>query len=549
MTATDGRDAAPPMSEPESRGSARIGTTIRDKYKIERLLGEGGMAVVYVAVHRNKKRFAIKMLHPELSIHADIRARFLKEGYVANTVEHPGAVAVLDDDVAEDGAAFLVMELLDGAPVDELARRSGSRLSVKATLSVTHQLLDVLAAAHEKGVVHRDLKPANLFVTKDGSVKVLDFGIARLREAAQGNSQATSSGMLLGTPAYMPPEQAMAQSSEIEARSDIWSVGATIFTLLSAEIVHLGENATQVAIAAATKPARSLTSVVPGADGDIVAIVDRALAFNKKDRWANARAMQTAVASAHRALFGHDVSRETLADLFRVPGAIPSSPTATVPLAGTPARQRRPSEDEIAKTERPSSSPKDVAGAPPFIGATTAQPLSNTLGSSAPPPPLHRSLAWVAVPVVAILVAGGVGAWGYLKHQGSSSASETTNSSSVVSSIAAETTTASTVPPANSAQAQRVVDASDSTTTVSSATATKVNPVAGPAKIQPPRPTTQETQPKLAPSATAPQPVAASSPASPQPNPTSTQPKQNNCDPPYWVDSEGKHYKPECLNK
>src|SRR5580700_12087689 len=106
---------------------ARLGMVLRGKYRLDRVLGIGGMATVYAATHRNKKKVAIKMLHPELSIRENIRARFLREGYVANSVEHPGAVAVLDDDVAEDGSAFVVMELLDGAPVDELWEKRDKR--------------------------------------------------------------------------------------------------------------------------------------------------------------------------------------------------------------------------------------------------------------------------------------------------------------------------------------------------------------------------------------------------------------------------------------
>jgi serine/threonine-protein kinase len=150
------------MSEDESLtlARARIGNVLRGKYRIDRVLGIGGMAVVYAATHRNKKRFAIKMLHPELSLRENIRTRFLREGYVANSVGHPGAVSVLDDDVAEDGSAFVVMELLDGAPVDVVWERYGKRVPVALALSIGDALLDVLAAAHAKGVVHRDIKPA-----------------------------------------------------------------------------------------------------------------------------------------------------------------------------------------------------------------------------------------------------------------------------------------------------------------------------------------------------------------------------------------------------
>src|SRR5580704_3878550 len=125
---------------------ARLGRVLRGKYRLDRVLGIGGMAVVYAATHRNKKRVAIKMLHPELSIRENIRTRFLREGYVANTVDHPGAVAVLDDDVAEDGSAFVVMEYLEGAPVDEVAARYGGRVPIALAVSIGDALLDVLAA-------------------------------------------------------------------------------------------------------------------------------------------------------------------------------------------------------------------------------------------------------------------------------------------------------------------------------------------------------------------------------------------------------------------
>src|SRR5580704_2380488 len=175
----------------------RVGTVLRGKYRLDRVIGAGGMAVVYKATHRNHAEFAVKMLHPELSIREDIRSRFLREGYEANAVKHPGAVLVVDDDVAEDGAAFLVMELLDGVSCDQLWGSVGKRIPPELASAITLQLLDVLAAAHEKGILHRDIKPANLFLTRAGVVKVLDFGIARAREAIVGAQAATGSGMTL----------------------------------------------------------------------------------------------------------------------------------------------------------------------------------------------------------------------------------------------------------------------------------------------------------------------------------------------------------------
>jgi serine/threonine-protein kinase len=194
---------------------ARIGMVLRGKYTLESILGVGGMATVYVAKHRNRKVFAIKMLHADLSTRETMRTRFLREGYVANSVEHAGAVAVLDDDVAEDGSAFLVMELLDGAPVDEIWMEHERRVPAAIVLSIADATLDVLASAHERGIVHRDLKPATLLVTCEGELKVLDFGIARLRDERGGGGTAT--GAMLGTPAFMAPEQALGKTAEIDA--------------------------------------------------------------------------------------------------------------------------------------------------------------------------------------------------------------------------------------------------------------------------------------------------------------------------------------------
>src|SRR5450631_3440742 len=162
----------------------------------------GGMAAVYSATHRNAAEFAVKVLHTELSFNEEFRTRFLREGYAANSVKHPGVGQVVDDDVGEDGSAFLVMERLHGGGLDVVAEKNGC-LPASAAMGIVDQLLDVLGAAHEKGVVHRDIKPANLFLTRDGTVKVLDFGIARARDTLAKGGAATGTGLIMGTPAFM----------------------------------------------------------------------------------------------------------------------------------------------------------------------------------------------------------------------------------------------------------------------------------------------------------------------------------------------------------
>jgi serine/threonine-protein kinase len=268
------------------------------------------MATVYSVTHRNGRRFALKMLHTELSIRTDVRKRFLREGYIANVVEHPGAVAVLDDEVSDDGSAFLVMELLDGDTVDGILSRDG-RLGEGVVLALAAETLDVLAAAHEKNVVHRDIKPANVFVTRAGDVKVLDFGIARLR--AGESASATGTGIALGTPAFMSPEQAMGR--DIDARSDVFSAGAMMFTLVTGGYVHEGEVGQELMVRAATEPARPLAALSPATSPAVAAIVDKALAFSALDRWQSAAEMRSEVRRVYAALHASEEPRARLAAL------------------------------------------------------------------------------------------------------------------------------------------------------------------------------------------------------------------------------------------
>jgi serine/threonine-protein kinase len=295
-------------SEPgvtERRAERRIGTTV-GKYRIERILGVGGMACVYLAVHRNGHKVAIKMLHAEVSVDADLRARFVREGYAANAIDHRGVVRILDDDETEDGSAFLVMELLDGETLAARTKRAG-RLPVREALALGHQLLDVVAAAHAKGVVHRDIKPENLFVTPDGVLKVLDFGIARMRAVTSSDSEPTHTGRAMGTPAFMAPEQAFGRAREVDERTDVFSCGATLFSVLSGELVHEAETAQEQMVYAATRPARSLGSAAGGGlelPREVVAVVDKALAFERAGRWQTAIAMRDALARVSAELFG-----------------------------------------------------------------------------------------------------------------------------------------------------------------------------------------------------------------------------------------------------
>jgi serine/threonine protein kinase len=310
---------------------SRVGTTLLEKWRLEELIGSGAMAAVFAATHRNGLRGAVKILSAPFSRDADTRARFLREGYIANRVDHPDAVRVLDDDTTSDGRAFLVMELLEGSALHVLAESEGGILDAARVLFVADRVLDVLAAAHDKGIVHRDIKPENLLLTFEGRVKVLDFGIARIKECKVPAPRATQSGTPMGTPAFMAPEQARGRWDLVGPQSDIWSLGATMFTLLTGVLVHDEETVAETLSAAFTKPARSIATAMPDLPKPIAELVDRALALEPGARWSGARAMQAAVRDAHRQVFGRAPS--SLVPLHRTPR--PRNESSVTPVSGS----------------------------------------------------------------------------------------------------------------------------------------------------------------------------------------------------------------------
>lgn len=348
----------------------RLGEVLRDRYRLDQVIGIGGMANVYLAVHRNGNRVALKMLRPELSQVDDHRDRFIREAYVANSLDHPGAVRVLDDDIADDGCPFLVMELLLGETLEARYRRLGS-LDPREVLAIGHALCAVLVRAHEVGVVHRDIKPENVFLTEDGALKVLDFGIAAVRQ--DGRASGTQTGHLLGTPAYMPPEQAIGRREAIDGRTDLWSVGATMFTLIAGRAVHDVEAPEEMVVRSATLPAPSLASACPQLPRSIVAVVDRSLAFAPEDRFADAGAMQRAIAEAHLEAFDGAIETTAL-------------PCGEAPAPLTIGRTTESDEPVAFAAETLASDPGraltvlDPGTGPSLVGATRREPASLIAG-------------------------------------------------------------------------------------------------------------------------------------------------------------------------
>ena len=300
----------PKHTKEEDAASARVGSTLRGKWRLDAMLGVGGVAAVYAATHRNGQRAALKVMHAELARDRSIVERFLREAYVANKVGHPACVRVLDDDTTETDEPFLVMELLEGETVRDFWRRTGRTIPMSQALHIAERVLDCLAACHAAGVVHRDLKPANIFLLRNGTIKLLDFGVAR-EEGARAEGDKTV-GLALGTPAYMSPEQANGQIDRIDGRSDLFSVGALLHALITGRRIHRGKTEKESLHMAANDPVPSMATIDPSLPAEIVRLVDKALAWEPSMRWASAREMQTAVLSAMRV--ANDAARQSAPD-------------------------------------------------------------------------------------------------------------------------------------------------------------------------------------------------------------------------------------------
>jgi serine/threonine protein kinase len=332
----------------DKQAKARVGAVVDDKWTLERLLGIGGMAAVYAARHRNGARAAVKVLHPDLSRHKEVRERFLREGYAANRVEHGGAVKVLDDDVVasgpEAGTAYIVMELLEGESMQDRLER-GPPLGELDFLGIAASVLEVLEAAHARGVVHRDLKPENLFLIRDGDdgapppirVKVLDFGLARL---LQGDA-ITSYGLALGTPSFMSPEQAAGRTDEIDGRTDLFALAATGFRLCTGRRIHEAANPVDLVLKMAHLAAPRVRTVRPEVSEPCARVIDRALEFRRADRYESATAMLEDVRHAMGELAARGPTQEAIvlspAALQPLPPLpVPPLPGAALPLPPVP---------------------------------------------------------------------------------------------------------------------------------------------------------------------------------------------------------------------
>jgi serine/threonine-protein kinase len=283
------------------------GSIVGGKYRIVRLIGDGGMGSVYEARHeRLGTDVALKFLHADLAERPGLAARFLQEGRVAASIRSPHVAQVTDVDTGADGCPYLVMELLSGETLQRILDREG-KLPEKRAVGFALQILGGLEAAHRINVVHRDLKPDNVFVTPgaDGPLlKLIDFGIAKLREGAERGL--TRAGVVMGTPEYMPPEQ-LYTANEVDERADLYALGVILFEMLSGKRPADGDDAPAIVSKVLAGDVLKLEALEPGLSPGLAAVVGRATLPDREGRFRNAAEMRHAIAQF--ATEGHVVPR------------------------------------------------------------------------------------------------------------------------------------------------------------------------------------------------------------------------------------------------
>ena len=374
-----------------------VGALLAGKYRLIRQLGDGGMGSVYEARHEALgTSFAIKILHAELVRRPGLVDRFLQEARVAAQIKSPHVVQVFDVDRTPDGVAYIVMELLGGEPLSRRLDRE-RRLPVPVALAFTIQILEALESAHALGVVHRDLKPDNIFVVPGPGggplLKLIDFGIAKLKSNDPKTKNLTAFGVVMGTPEYMAPEQAFS-ADRADARSDIYAVGVLLYEMLAGSRPASGDEAQSVAAKVHRGEIVPLVHIAPHVPRELAGLVHRAMAPRPELRFASATEMLTALrATAPQASMAPSPPPAMSAAPLASTSFAPPIPSPMAPGVVTgPAVKTAPPDAGIA-----------VSPAPPQYSYTPAPPPPQISYPDAPPPRRKKksAIGWIiGVPLV-----------------------------------------------------------------------------------------------------------------------------------------------------
>jgi eukaryotic-like serine/threonine-protein kinase len=352
---TDPR-TAPPIDE-------LIGRSI-GSYRVERQLGKGGMGAVYLGVHPViGSKVAIKFLHLHYKTDAKIVDRFFNEARAVNVIGHDNILKILDLSVTDDGRHYFVMEFLDGKSMHDLLRgEKPAPLEVVGPILL--QVCDALEAAHGKGIVHRDLKPDNVYLIrlngKKNFVKVVDFGIARVTGDDGVSSGKTVTGMVMGTPSYMSPEQGSGAMNQIDGRSDVYSLGVMMYQLATGRLPFRGANFGEILVGHLQLPVPLPHDVNPRVPPQYESIILRCLEKRKDDRFQSMRELHAAIAACLDDL-GIDKGLPPADPPESKPGDTIPEPRTLARISKPPPVPKSPAPAASTQASRPSRAPRNGA--------------------------------------------------------------------------------------------------------------------------------------------------------------------------------------------
>jgi eukaryotic-like serine/threonine-protein kinase len=521
------------QGNPQEAAGVREGQILAGKYRVERVLGIGGMGVVVAAHHVHlDEKVAIKFLLPAMLHNQEVVGRFAREARAAVKIKSEHVARVSDVGTLENGAPYMVMEYLDGKDLAAWLQKAGPLPSEQAVDFVLQACIGV-ASAHGIGIVHRDLKPANLFCLRgnDGQfvIKVLDFGISKVTNlsASEAGGGMTHTAAVMGSPYYMSPEQ-MRSAKEADARTDIWALGVIVYELLTGTTPFAGESYAEIAIKVATASVVPVRSVRPEAPPGLDAVILKCLEKDKNRRYANVAELALALAD-----FGTKRSRPSIE---RIVGIIQASGLSTSALAlpPSPLVPRTPTPPtQVSKSNETLLEPDSSGRAPEGTIAPSA-----TTAPGVPRRPRTRARVVVAGGTLSVAVVVGLVVWA--RHQPNAASVSPVTSISAVTAPQVASRAPSVPEPPKPAETSEPPDPTRSQE--------QTAPPVRPPSVQTPAVAPTRADPKKNAGATpSPAPRRAVSPATAPGPPAQGRPKPN-CSPPYVIDAAGdRQYKPECL--
>jgi serine/threonine-protein kinase len=395
------------MSQSSAPPSIRPGGLVAGKYRVDAMLGEGGMGTVWAATHVELgQRVALKLISSELARSADLLARFRAEAKAAAQLSSRYVVRMYDSGVTEDGRPYIAMEFLNGESLEDRLARVGS-LPLGATVRIVSQVCKALKLAHAQGIIHRDLKPANIYLAMTGDdeevAKVLDFGIAKMLDHERDHG-ATATGIILGTPLYMSPEQARALKT-LDHRSDLYSLGMVTYRMLVGDPPFQGESFGDLVFSICTKPLPSMHEQVPSLPPSLDAWFQTACAKDPNARFNTAEQMNEALWAASGLSASHfgqiDTGGHSLPQGFG--GNIPiTSPSAGIAPVDSGAHTALVSSAVAAPSRGTAAT---------VAGNTAGAAASTTAGTALPPSKPKSGALWPLALAAGVVVLGGVGAF------------------------------------------------------------------------------------------------------------------------------------------